>query len=54
MSDQNKQTKAGATELKEEELKDVQGGGGIDKGDPLGKKAGKVTLRTKNFSFGVE
>ncbi len=54
MTDQKEQTKAGATELNEEELDDVQGGQGIEKGDPLGKKADKVTPRTKNFSFGVE
>ena len=55
MSKKNEQTKAGATELKEEELNEVQGGFKLDiEGVTQGKKANKPKPGTSNFSFGVE
>ena len=57
MTDKKAQTKAGATELKEEELEQAQGGftaPGDVAGVKLSKKAGKVQPKSTNFSFGVE
>ena len=46
MTDEKKQTKAGATELNEEELNEVQGGMlKIDPGGKLGKKATKPAFK---------
>lgn len=54
MTDEKKQTKAGATELSEEELNEVQGGFKFElDGATQGKKANKPKPETTSFSHEV-